>query len=294
MSKLKSMTGFGRSAQSKDNYSLIFEVRSVNGRVLDIKWRLPSIVRSHENVFEKIVRQYGSRGRVEISLSLQNSAKADSVSFDSAQAHVMLNTLSDFAKIRDDAFTVDYNNLLKITSLWNGNEDEITDDFIEFVQNTLKEALTDWNTSRAAEAKDLSADLQIRFARMKEWLQKIEERAPLIKAARFATVKERLQEALNALESNLEESRFLQEIVILSDKLDVSEETTRLHSHFKRLDTLLNAGDEAGRKLDFTLQECFREINTCGNKIQDAEISILIVEFKNELEKCREQVQNLE
>ena len=74
----------------------------------------------------------------------------------------------------------------------------------------------------------------------------------------------------------------------------MSEETTRLHSHFKRLDTLLKTGDEAGRKLDFTLQECFREINTCGNKIQDAELSILVVEFKNELEKCREQVQNLE
>ena len=294
MSKLRSMTGFGRSVQNKDKNSLTFEVRSVNGRFLDIKWRLPSFVRSHENVFEKIVRQYASRGRVEISLSLQNNAKANSVSFDSAQAQVMLNTLSEFAKTRNDTFTVDYNNLLKITSLWNGNEEEISDDFIQFVQNGLKEALSDWNISRESEAKDLSIDLQHRFVKMQEWLQKIEERAPKIKELRFATVKERLQEALKSLESNLEESRFLQEIVVLSDKLDVSEETTRLHSHFKRLAALLKAGDDAGRKLDFTLQECFREINTCGNKIQDAELSILVVEFKNELEKCREQVQNLE
>jgi len=294
MSKLRSMTGFGRSVQSKDNYSLVFEVRSVNGRFLDIKWRLPAFVRSHENIFEKIVRKYTSRGRVEISLSLQNNAKAETVSFDNAQAHAMLDALSEFAKTRNNDFTIDYNGLLRITSLWNGNEEAITDDFIQFVQDSLKDALVDWNVSRTTEASDLSADLQNRFAKMQEWLQKIEERAPQIKELRFTTVKERLQEVLNSLESNLDESRFLQEMVILSDKLDVSEETTRLHSHFKRLDSLLKTGDEAGRKLDFTLQECFREINTCGNKIQDAELSILVVEFKNELEKCREQVQNLE
>ncbi len=294
MSKLKSMTGFGRSVQNKDNYNLIFEVRSVNGRFLDIKWRLPSLVRSYENLFEKIVRQYASRGRVEISLSLQNNAKADSVSFDSIQATTMIDSLSNFAQNRKETFSLDYNNLLRISSLWTGSEEEIGDDFIQFTQDALKEALADWSSSRMSEASDLSEDLQKRFIRMQDWLRQIEERAPQIKEARFASVKDRLQEVLVSLESTLDESRFLQEMVILSDKLDVSEEMTRLHSHFKRLDTLLKAGDDAGRKLDFTLQECFREINTCGNKIQDAELSILVVEFKNELEKCREQVQNLE
>ena len=97
-----------------------------------------------------------------------------------------------------------------------------------------------------------------------------------------------------AVNGELEESRFLQEMVVLSDKLDVSEELTRLHAHLERLRDLLEIGTDAGRRLDFTLQECFREIAACGNKIQDAQTSRLVVDFKNELEKCREQVQNLE
>ena len=107
-------------------------------------------------------------------------------------------------------------------------------------------------------------------------------------------LRERLSEALSAVSGELEEGRFLQEVVILADKLDVSEELTRLHAHLERLRALLDIGADAGRRLDFTLQECFREIATCGNKIQDAQTSRLVVDFKNELEKCREQVQNLE
>ena len=92
----------------------------------------------------------------------------------------------------------------------------------------------------------------------------------------------------------LDEARFLQEIVLLADKLDVSEELTRLAAHLDRLRELLALGRDAGRKLDFTMQECFREISTCGNKIQDVQVSRLVVDVKNELEKCREQIQNLE
>jgi len=107
-------------------------------------------------------------------------------------------------------------------------------------------------------------------------------------------VRERLNENLQTLNMELDESRFLQEVVILCDKLDVSEELTRLRTHLERLRELLDAGADAGRRLDFTLQECFREIATCGNKAQDVQLSRLVVDFKNELEKCREQVQNLE
>ena len=106
-------------------------------------------------------------------------------------------------------------------------------------------------------------------------------------------MRERLNEALEAV-NGLDENRFLQEITILADRLDVTEELTRLHTHLARLHELLDAGKDAGRRLDFTLQECFREINTCGNKIPDVQLSRMVVDFKNELEKCREQVQNLE
>ncbi len=288
------MTGFGRCQQNTQSHTIEFEIRSVNGRYLDMKWRLPPLVRHCENALEKIVRQFASRGRVEISLSLQNSNNQESSGFDNVKAKAMLLAISDFAKEQNDVFSVDYNNLLRVTGLWGGSEEELSEELVSTIQETLKSALKDWNNTREEEARNLCNDLQNRFTKMKSWLEKIEQRAPQVKESRFLGIRERLQEILVNLESNLEESRFLQEMVIISDKLDVSEEITRLYSHFNRLDTILKSGEDAGRKLDFTLQECFREINTCGNKIQDAELSVLVVDFKNELEKCREQVQNLE
>jgi uncharacterized protein (TIGR00255 family) len=129
---------------------------------------------------------------------------------------------------------------------------------------------------------------------MEEWLSLVEEQAPRIKEERFASLRGRLTEILAQHGRDLEEGRFLQEITLLADKLDVSEEITRLHAHLARMRELLASGEDAGRRLDFTIQECFREINTCGNKIQNTRISRLVVDWKNELEKCREQVQNLE
>ncbi len=294
MTKLKSMTGFGRVATSNDTYSIIVEIRSVNGKILDIKWRLPSLIRHFESQLEKMVRQYASRGRVEISINLQYIDKTAELCFDQAKAKAMLEIITAFSKTESHTFNPDLNKLLSIQGLWNANEEEVGEDLQAFVQETLKSALMDWDKSKQEEAKELYYDLQARFSNLQMWAKQIEQNAPQIKEQRFINVRERLQELLQNLESSLDENRFLQEMVILSDKLDVSEEIIRLHSHFNRLKSLLDSGEEAGRKLDFTLQECFREINTCGNKIQDAQMSILVVEFKNELEKCREQVQNLE
>jgi uncharacterized protein (TIGR00255 family) len=129
---------------------------------------------------------------------------------------------------------------------------------------------------------------------MEEWLERIRERAPYVKEERFVAVRERVSELLERYGQELEEGRFLQEITLMADRLDVTEELTRLGAHLERLRELFSLGADAGRKLDFTLQECFREIATCGNKIQDVQVSRLVVDLKNELEKCREQVQNVE
>ena len=155
-------------------------------------------------------------------------------------------------------------------------------------------ALEDWNESRETEGKALGNDLTTRLLRMEGWIEKIRERAPQIKEERFNTVQDRLAELLERVDQELDESRFLQEIAIMADRLDVSEELTRLAAHSDRVRELLAQGADAGRKLDFTLQECFREVTTCGNKVQDLQVSRLIVDLKNELEKCREQVQNIE
>lgn len=287
------MTGFGRFQKDDGDVVQTWEIRSVNSRFLDLKWKLPPQARNMEARFEKIVRRFASRGRVELALNLQLPSAGRSA-FDVGQASAMLEALKAFAASRGDIFEVDYMTLMHVSPLWTSGVEEDGDALFGELASGLEAALADWNESRETEALALARDLEDRFGRMAGWVAAIEERAPGIKAARFEQVRERLSDMLDSLNSELDDSRFLQEMVIMADKLDVTEELTRLHSHLMRLASLMESGEDAGRKLDFTLQESFREINTCGNKIQDPQVSRIVVDCKNELEKCREQVQNLE
>lgn len=291
---LHSMTGFGRCFLEDDVLTQTWEIRSVNNRFLDIKWRLPLFARPLEGRLERVVKKHASRGRVEITLNAQFTAVPSAPQFNAAQASAMLETVAALAASRGEEFVPDYGRLLTMSSLWQEDSDEMDDDRIATLEQGLEAALADWNESRQVEAKALEKDILTRILRMEEWLSLIEESAPGIKEERFETVRERLQELMEQYGQTLDDGRFLQEIALMADKLDVSEEITRLNAHLERLRELLASGEDAGRRLDFTMQECFREINTCGNKIQNSQISRLVVDFKNELEKCREQVQNLE
>jgi uncharacterized protein (TIGR00255 family) len=289
------MTGFGRYYLEEGGFSQTWEVRSVNSRFLDLKWRLPYLARGLEPLLEKVVRRHAARGRVEISLNLQFSGEGRAtLRFRADQAAAMLEEVRALAKARGDAFTPDYSRLLGLASLWEDSSAELEEELAQTLLRGLELALEDWNEARASEGRSLERDLMARVARLEEWVHVIEERGPAIKEERFAGLRGRLADALEALSSSLDESRFLQEVTILADKLDVSEELTRLQAHLERLREIMQQNADAGRRLDFTIQEIFREINTCGNKIQDVQISRIIVDFKNELEKCREQVQNME
>lgn len=292
---LRSMTGFGRCFVEDSDWTQTWEIKSINSRYLDLKWRLPIMARSLEQKFEKIVRQYASRGRVELNLTIQEiKTNCTLFSFNEPQALAMLNAIAELAKVRGDTFLPNYTQLITISSLWEKTEDEHDSNLENRLEEGLITALDDWNESRESEGSILYNDLSLRITKLKEWLSQIENYAPYIKEERFLQLKERLSEFLEKSGGMLEESRFLQELVIYADKLDVTEELTRLSSHLNRLYEILRKGSDVGRRLDFTLQECFREISTCGNKIQDIQVSKIVVEFKNELEKCREQVQNLE
>ena len=292
---LKSMTGFGRALLEDSGISQAWEIRSVNSRNLDIKWRLPYRVRSLEPIWEKLVRQQSFRGRLEISLDLSISrADVPPVRLNRTLAEEMLAEISEFAESINEDFSPDPIRLISISSIWEDQTLEPGDEIAELLEQGLLSALDDWNDSRIREAKALEMDITSRILRMQERVNNIEARAPEIKQDRFDLLLERIDQILENHKMELEEGRFLQEIAILADKLDVSEELTRLNSHLELLRDLLEEGADAGRRLDFTIQECFREITTCGNKIQDAQIQHLVVDFKNELEKCREQVQNLE
>ncbi len=292
---MRSMTGFGRCLVEDTDFVQQWEIRSVNGKHLDIRWHMPASLRSLQTRLEKYTRQYALRGRVDISLVLQYKADAErTVHFDAAQASAMLQALHTLARKRQETFVPDYNAFLNLPFLWGGTEDNQEEQLAERLEEGLRVALEDWNESRTGEGHALGLDMQSRILRMEAWADIIEESIPNIKEERMNGVRERVTEVLSQYDVELDEGRFLQEIVTLGDKLDVSEEVTRLRTHFRRLSELLQVGIDVGRKLDFTLQECFREINTCGNKIPDVQLSRLVVDMKNELEKCREQAQNIE
>ena len=283
---MRSMTGFGRYIMEDSGLTQQWEIRSVNGKRLELKWSLPAAVRNMESRFEKIVKRRASRGRVDITLSLH---------FDAAQASGMLDALAALAESREENFTPDYNALLAIDGLWGAPAEDLDESVVASLEKGLALALDDWNEARQTEGEALSRDLMARVLRMEEWTELIRERAPIIKKDRTEALHERINEELASLNcGEIEESRFLQEVVTLMDRLDVTEEITRLSTHLEHLRELLQEESDVGRRLDFTLQECFREINTCGNKIPDVQLSRLVVDYKNELEKCREQVQNLE
>jgi uncharacterized protein (TIGR00255 family) len=291
------MTGFGRCFLENERHTQIWEIRSVNGRRLDIRWKLPAGAAVFEAALEKKVKARALRGSLDIVLRLQTRrAGTQAVSFNEDLADALLNTLAEYADSRGDPFDPDYNRLLAVPALWEENaaDTDADDDILRNLEPGLDEALNDWDEARLTEGAALEKDLLARILRMEQWTQILKDRAPAVKEDRFAQVRNRLETMLEQLGSPLDEGRFLQEIVLMADKLDVSEELARLSTHLERLRGLTGSERDAGRKLDFTLQECFREINTCGNKIQDAQLARLIVDMKNELEKCREQAQNIE
>ena len=252
---LRSMTGFGRCVMEDADWTQTWEIRSVNNRHLDLKWRLPLQARGLESRLERVVRRFAARGRMEITLTLQQRGAAANLRFDAAQASAMLDQVAALADLHGDTFEPDYNALFAIPTLWERESEDGDDEMEERLEEGLIAALEDWNESRETEGAALARDMTSRIAQMEEWVSRIDERAPEIKEERFAVLRERLSEALAAVNGELEEGRFLQEMVVLSDKLDVSEELTRLHAHLERLRDLLEIGTDAGRRLDFTLQE---------------------------------------
>ena len=290
-----SMTGFGRFETNADGWTHVWEVKSVNGRFLDVKWRMPGYLRSLENGWEKILRAHASRGRVDVSLNLEVlDAEVLGVTFNETMAKAMFRQMEKLAQSRGEPFVLDYNKVLTIPSLWRDNSSEPDPGLADSLNRGLEAALKEWVASRAVEGDALVADLKARFQTLRELTDKVAGRIPDILEAKKAGLRQRITDMLESANVEFSEDRMLQEVAYLTDKLDVSEELTRLDAHLVRLNEVLSESADVGKKLDFLVQETFREINTCGNKAQDVEVSRLVVDFKAELERCREQVQNIE
>ncbi len=291
----KSMTGYGRASAQEENWTLAWEVRSLNNRHLDLKWKIPPTLHAHQKAWENEVRAVASRGGVELFLGLKiTNPELQSVSLDATQAGAMLKELETLAKATGVPFTPDLNRLLAIPALWKDTGVIDNPGLVASLTETLALALADWDAARVREGAALEEDLRTRFARLGALVEEIKELTARTAPERLVQMRERVDKLLAETGVQMDGERLLQELAMLADRIDVSEELTRLEIHLRGIDNYFKQTEPVGRKLDFMVQECFREINTCGNKCQNIQISQIVVTFKAELEKCREQIQNLE
>lgn len=292
---LRSMTGYGKSRLESDTFTQFWEVRGVNGRFLDLKWRLPPFLRSQEAALERVVRETVARGRLEVHLEFTpTGTDAWRAGLNRSLAGAMLDELEGLARSRDLPFSPDLNRLLSLPALWREETSDADPELIATLIDGLRHALADFIRARDKEGDGLTKDLLTRFDQLVVWQHAINELAPAVKTEKTDQLVARITAVLEKAGVEPSRERLLQETAILADRLDVSEEMTRLAGHLERLIALTRQGGEVGKRLDFLIQEAFREINTCGNKAQNLEISRMVVDFKAELEKCREQVQNIE
>ncbi len=290
-----SMTGYGSETLNKDSWTLSWEIKSVNNRYLDIRWRIPGTLYFLQGKWEKIIRAGATRGRLDIALSVKiHDPDILDLGFDQTMAQAMLSQLEQFSQKMGHDFSPDLNLFLKHPSLWQEGKAGISSDLENDLHDSLVIALESWNTSRQNEGLLLIDDISTRMGKLENMTEELAKLSRDNTRARFNDLRQRLTRIMEEMSLEMDENRLMQELTIMADRLDVSEEITRLRAHLHSMVNLLAGHGEIGRKLDFILQETFREINTCANKCQNTDMSRVAVDFKAELEKCREQAQNLE
>jgi len=290
---IKSMTGFGAGSAGANDVRISIELSSVNRKQLEVVLRLPSPLASLELRLQKIIQSALSRGRVSGTIQLEVPAEEVSVKVDQKRAAAVIETLRDSAlklKLQDD---LSASMLLKIPGLLNvESAKQNPEKFFQGLEKALNAALKKLLAMRAQEGRALADDLKARLDLLEAMLEQIKTAAPAV-LSRHRKKMVRGVEALGLKNASVDE-RVLKEIALFGEKSDIAEEVTRLTSHIKQFRARLRSAEPVGRELDFLVQEFLREINTIGSKANDLEITRQVVAFKTELERIREQVQNVE
>lgn len=291
---IRSMTGYGRDQQLLHSRSITVEIRSVNHRYFEFSCRAPRGCAFLEDCLKRALQSAISRGKVEVALTLQTvESRNTSVAVDHALAGqyiTALRALGEEYALPDDLTLSTVCRLPDIFTLCRGEEDE--EELAADVLSVLQKALELFVAMRETEGERLKADVLSRLLTMEDHLSFVEERSPQTVAEYRARLTAKLTELLNGAVPD--ENRILTEVGIIADRLAVDEETVRLRSHFAQLRKILESTEPVGRKLDFLVQEMNRETNTIGSKCSDTAIAGHVVEMKSELEKIREQIQNIE
>ena len=291
---MKSMTGFAKAEINQQGMNAIIEIKSVNGRYLEPTIKLPRSLSSKEIEVRDMLRKALNRGNIFVSIQVESTeaeAKIPGINIEKAKAiHGMLSELNKELHGNEQ---VSMTNVLSFSQHFIESEkDDIAELQWTIAREALKQALQSLDIARSNEGKELADDMMMRIKNIEHSLSYVEERSK----TRIPEERERLRQKLALLLDNeeIEEYRLNQEIIILADKLDVSEESVRLRSHIKFFNELMQDKEPVGRKLNFLTQELNREINTIGSKANDADIAHYVVGMKEELERIREQAQNIE
>lgn len=291
---VSSMTGFGRGTAQAEGREITIELKSVNHRYLDIGYRMPRQINFLEDVFRAELSERLSRGHVDVYVNYRN-LRNDSKTVEIDKG--LLSAYLEAAKIATDEFELE--NDLKLTSALRFQDvltvvsaEEDREALVSLSKEALNMAIDELKAMRAKEGERLANDLLNRLDTIDELRTQIEKRAPQVVEEYRTKLSERIEKLLSSV--TVDQQRLATEVAIFADKASIDEETVRLKSHVKGMKELLASSEATGRKLDFLVQEMNREFNTIGSKANDGEIVAFVIDGKAEVEKIREQVQNIE
>ena len=291
---IKSMTGYGRVDTLCGGRSIVVEAKSVNHRFLEIALRTPAVLNPLEMECKKKIGERFKRGRIDVTIRLEGEGTDTSrLNLNMEVARDYFNVLSRLKNELDIQEPISLKSLISFRDIFTPPaETQLDADFLNQVGQTLQEALTLLANMRQGEGIALFSDMQMRLRAIQETMATIQSRAPQVVLEYQKRLSERIKELTAGLE--MDAGRLAQEVAIMADRCDITEEIVRMRSHIGQFDALLQSDDAEGRKIDFLLQEMNREINTIGSKGNDAEIAKQVIEVKSELGKLREQAQNIE
>lgn len=288
------MTGYGHAQKTVHGRDITVEIKSVNHKFFDFSARTSRGYSFIDDKLRNFVKEHIARGKIDVYVSIVNvdDKAADVILNESLAAGYVkaLRKLKEKFGLTDDISVSTVARYSDIFTVKKKDEDE--DEIWADISPILEEAIANFIEMRTVEGQKLHADVLSRMNYILEIVGKIEERSPQTLADYSARLRTKIEELKG--DTTIDEQRLLTEIAIFADKIAVDEETVRLRSHFDQMKSMLDSGEAVGRKLDFIVQEMNREVNTVGSKAQDAEIAHMVVDIKAEIEKIREQIQNIE
>ena len=288
------MTGYGRAVETVNGREFTVELRSVNNRYLDCSVKLPRSLTFAEDAVKQAVKAAISRGKVDVFISMTaETADQVKVSLNNAVLEGYLGAMRQMVEqfgVKDDISVSTVSRLPEVFVVERPEVDE--DQLLSDLLSVVSKALEGYNAMRQAEGANMEKDLRSRGNTILELVAQVEQGSAQTVSDYRARLEAKLQEVLSS--TTIDESRILTEAAIFADKVAVDEETVRLRSHLEQMNQMLTTGGAMGRKLDFLLQEMNRETNTIGSKCSDVRLARIVVDMKAELEKIREQTQNIE